>query len=104
MCRGNHDALIALRTTASAILADSLLHCFFLLVRRKLEHIHEYTSVSAHCCDASKQLLQGEKQQKFYIRRNFIALHALLFSNLYGFYIFLGKLLYLTFSSRVMMS
>jgi hypothetical protein len=104
MCRGIHDAHIALPTAVPAVLADSLLQSFFLFVGRILLHIQQYISESVQSCDASKQLLQGEKQQKFYAQIHFIALHALIFSNLYCLYIFLGKLLYLTFSSPVMIS
>jgi len=70
MCRGIHDDHIALPTAAPAVLADSLLHRFFLLVGRIILHIQQYISESVQICDTSKQLLQGEKQQKFYAQRN----------------------------------
>jgi hypothetical protein len=82
MCRGNHDAYIAFPTTVPAVLADSLLHCFLLRVVRDNVHIQQYVSVSVQSCDASKQLLQGEQQQQFYVRGNFIAFCVTLFSNL----------------------
>jgi hypothetical protein len=74
MCHGTNDSHIAFRTTVPAVLADSLLHCLFLRVGRKLVHIQKRVSESVQSCDASKQLLQGEKQQKIYVRINFTAL------------------------------
>ena len=95
------DGYIALPTTVPAVLADSLLHCFFLRVNYDHKHIQQYVFMSVQSCNASKQLLQGEKQQKFYMQRNFLAFcsfNSLIFS---AFYIFLGKLFYLTLSSSL---
>jgi len=77
----------ALPTTVPAVLADSLLHCFLPRDGRDLVHIQHYVSESVQSCDDAKQLLQGEKQQKFYVRRKFIAFWPLLFSNPYCYYI-----------------
>jgi hypothetical protein len=61
------DACNALPTTVPAVLANSLLHSFFLRVGHDHEHVQQYVSESVQSCDASKQLLQGEKQLQFYI-------------------------------------
>jgi hypothetical protein len=92
MCHGTCDAYNAFRTTVHAVLADSLLHCLSPRDERGDLHIQHYVSESVQSCDASKQLFQGEKQQQFYIRRNFIDFCKPLFSNSYFFYLFLGKL------------
>jgi len=68
MCCGTHDGCTSLPTTVPAVLADSVLHSFFLHIGRDLVHIQHYVPESAQSCDDSEQLLQGEKQQKFYIR------------------------------------
>jgi len=68
MCRGTHVVYFSLPKTIPAVLADSLLHRFLLRLGCDHQHIHQYVSESVHSCDDSKQLLQGEKQQKFYIR------------------------------------
>jgi hypothetical protein len=100
MCHGTHDTYIALYITVPAVLADSLLHCFLLRVGRDHVHIKQYVSESVQNCDASKQLLQGEKQQQFYVGGNFIALRKLLFLSRYSlFYIYFGNIFYLTLSS-----
>ena len=104
VCHGTRDASSAFLTTVPAVLADSLLHCFLPRDEHQHEHIQQYVSVSVQSCDASKQLLQGEKQQQFYIRENFIAFCVLLFCNPYCFFIFLGKLFYLTLLSPVIIS
>jgi hypothetical protein len=67
MCRGTRDAHIALPTTVPAVLADSLLHSFLPRDGRDIVHIQQFVSESVQSCDASKQLLQGEKQQQFCI-------------------------------------
>jgi len=69
MCRGTRDGCNALPTTISAVLADSLPHSFLLRVEREFVHIQQCVSVSVQSCDTSKQLLQGEKQQKFFKRK-----------------------------------
>ena len=61
---GIHDDYNAFPTTIPAVLADSLLHCFFLRVWRDHQHIQQYFSKSLQSCDSSKQLLQGEKRKK----------------------------------------
>jgi len=63
-----HDGYFSLPTTLPAVLADSLLRCFLLRVGRDLVHIQQYVSEFVQSCDDSKQLLQGEKQQKYYVR------------------------------------
>jgi len=68
MCRGTHDVYNAFPTMVPTVLADSLLHRLLLRFGRDHQHIRQYVSESVHSCDDSKQLLQGEKQQKFYIR------------------------------------
>jgi len=65
MCHGTRDGHIALHTTIPAVLADSLLHSFLRCDGRGLVHIQQHISESVQSCDASKQMLQGEKQQKF---------------------------------------
>ena len=77
---------IALPTTVPAVLADSLLHCFLLRGGRDHEHIEQCVSESVQSCDASKQLLQGEKQQKFFVGGNFEAFGVILFCNSYFFF------------------
>ena len=62
MCHGTHGAFNALHSTVPALLADSLLRCFLPRDGRDLVHIQQYISESIQSCDASKQLLQGEKQ------------------------------------------
>ena len=84
---GTRDGYNALPTTVPAVLADPLLHSFLPRDGSDLVHIQHYVSESAQSCDVSKQLLQGEKQQKFYVRRKFIAFWALLFSNPYCYHI-----------------
>ena len=84
MCLRTHNAYNAFPTAVPAILADFLLHCFFLGVGNDLEHIQHYVLVSVQSCDASKHMLQGEKQQKIYTRENFIAFCESLFSNPYS--------------------
>jgi hypothetical protein len=64
MCWGNHDTRIAFPTTVPAVLADSLLNCFLSRDGRDLVHNQQYVSESVQICDASKRLLQGEKQQQ----------------------------------------
>jgi hypothetical protein len=81
----------AFPTTLPGVLADSLLHSFFLRVGHDHEHIRQHVAQSVQSCDASKQLLQGEKQQKFYTKRNFINLCVPLFFNPCGFLVFLGN-------------
>jgi len=78
-----HDVCTSLPTTVPAVLEDSLLHCFLLRVWRDHDLIQQYVSESVQSCDDSKQLLQGEKQQKFYVRGNFIELCVLLLYNPY---------------------
>jgi len=68
MCHFTRDAYTSLPTTVPAVLADSLLHCFLPRIVHSHVHIQQYVSESVQSCDASKQLFQGEKQQKFYIR------------------------------------
>jgi hypothetical protein len=68
MCHGTRDGYNTLPTTVPAVLADSLLHCLLLPVEREYEHIRHNVLESVQSCDASKQLLQGEKQLQFYIR------------------------------------
>jgi len=80
---GTHDFYTSLRTTLPAVLADSLLHCFLLRVGRDHQHIQQYISESGQSCDDSKQLLQGEKQQQFYVRRNFLEICVVLLYNPY---------------------
>jgi len=93
MCHVNCNAYNALPTTVPAVLADSVLHSFSLRDGRELVHIQQYISESVESCDASKQLLQGEKQLKYYARRNFIEFCTLLLSNPYCFFnIFVGQL------------
>jgi hypothetical protein len=104
MCHGTDVGFTALHTTVPRVLADSLLHYFFPCYGRDLKHIQHYVSESVQSCEASKQLLQGEKQQQFYVRVNFIKLCTFLFSNPVCFYIFLGKLLYLSLSSPLIIS
>jgi hypothetical protein len=82
MCHGIRDGCNVFLTTVHAVLADSLLHYFLLREGRDLVHIQQYVSESVQSCDASKQLLQGEKQQKFYVRRCFIEFCKILFCNL----------------------
>ena len=101
MWLGTRSGYNAFPTTVPGVLADSLLHSFFVRVGHDHEHIRQYAAQSVQSCDASKQLLQGEKQQKFYMQRNFLAFcsfNSLIFS---AFYIFLGKLFYLTLSSSL---
>jgi len=69
MCRSTRDGYNAFPTTIRGILADSLLHSFLLHVVRDHEHIQQYVSESVQSCDASKQLLQGEKQKKILYKR-----------------------------------
>jgi len=61
---GTYDDYNAFTSTVLAVLADSLLHCYFGRVWRDRQHIQQYFSKSLQSCDSSKQLLQGEKQQK----------------------------------------
>jgi hypothetical protein len=61
---GTYDDYNAFPTTVPAVLADSLPQCFFLSVGRDHQHIQQYFSKSLQSCNSSKQLLQGEKQQK----------------------------------------
>ena len=68
MCRDTHVVFFSLPTTLPAVLADPLLHCFFLRVERVHQHIQQFISESVQSCDDSEQLLQGEKQHQFYIR------------------------------------
>jgi hypothetical protein len=86
MCHVSRDPGVAHPATVPAVLADSLLHSLSLRDGRDLVRVGQYISESVQSCDASKQLLQGEKQQKFYARRNFIAFCALLLSNSYCFF------------------
>jgi hypothetical protein len=81
MCHGNRCYYNALHATVHRVLADSLLHSFFPRDGRELEHIQHYVSESVQSCDASKQLLQGEKQQQHYARGNLIEVWKFLFSN-----------------------
>ena len=99
MCRGTSDGCYVFRTTVPAVLADSLLHCFYLRVGCDHEHIQEYVSESVQSCEATKQLLQGEKQQQFYVRGNLMAFCVFLLSNPYCFLHIPWKLFYLTLSS-----
>ena len=87
MCHGTRDGYCALRTTVHGVLADSLLHFFLPRDGRDFVHIQQYVSESVQSCDDSKQLLQGEKQQKFYERGNFIELCVLLLYNPYGLFL-----------------
>jgi hypothetical protein len=64
------DGYNTLPTTVPAVLADSLLHCFLLRVEHDHVHIERHVCESVQSCDASKQMLQGEKQLQFYIREN----------------------------------
>jgi hypothetical protein len=73
MYHGTRVGYNAFLTTVPAVLADSLLHCFLLRVGRENEHIQQYVSESVQSSDATKQLLQGEKQLKYYVRVNFTA-------------------------------
>jgi hypothetical protein len=104
MCQGTRDYYIALHTTVPRVLADSLLHFFFPCDGRDHQHIENYVSEFVQGCEASKQLLQGEKKQKFYVRGNVIEFCTFLFSNPVCFYIFLGKLLYLTLFPSLIIS
>ena len=81
MCHGTHDTYNTLPPTVPAVLADTLLHSFLSRDGHDLVYIQQYVSESVQSCDASKQLLQGEKQQKFYVGRKFIAFCVTLFSN-----------------------
>jgi hypothetical protein len=74
MCHGTRDGFSALHTTVPTVLAGFLLHCFLPRDGRDHQHIQHHVSESVQSSDASKQLLQGEKQQKFYVLRNFLAL------------------------------
>jgi hypothetical protein len=104
MCHDTDVGFTALLTTVPRVLADSLLHSFFPRGGRDLEHNQHYVSESVQSCEASKQLLQGEKQQQFYVRGNFIKFCTFLFWSPVCFYIFLGILLYLTLSSSLIIS
>jgi len=64
MCHGTHSAIGALHTAIHAVLADSLLHFFLPRDGRDLVHIQHYVSESVQSCDASKQLLQGERNSR----------------------------------------
>jgi hypothetical protein len=66
MCLCTRDGCNAFLTTVHAVLADSRLHYFLPREGRDLVHIQQYVSEYVQSCDASKQLLQGEKQQKFH--------------------------------------
>jgi hypothetical protein len=67
MCHGAHTGFTALHTALHRVLEDSLLRCFFTRNGCNLVHNHHYVSKSVQSCDASKPLLQGEKQQQFYV-------------------------------------
>jgi hypothetical protein len=105
MCRSNHADFIAFPTTVPAVLADSLLYCCLLRVGHIYEYIRQHISESVQSCDAPKQLLQGEKQQTFYVWRIFIAFCVPIFCNPYWFFnMFREKLFYLTLSSPIRIS
>jgi hypothetical protein len=72
-CLDTRSGYNAFQTTIPTVLANSLLHCFHLGVGHDHEHLRQYGAQSVQSCDASKQLLQGGKQQKFYIQINSIA-------------------------------
>jgi hypothetical protein len=104
MCHGTPGYYIALHTTVHRVLADSLLHSFFPRGGRDLQHYQHNISASVQSCDASKQLLQGKKQQQFYVRGKFIEFWAFLFSKPVCFYTFLWKFLYLSLSPPLIIS
>jgi hypothetical protein len=85
MCHDTHVPDTALPTTVPAVLADTLLHCLLLRYGRDHQHIQQYVLESVQSCGASKQLLQGEKQQQICVRRNFIVFCELLISKPYSF-------------------
>ena len=92
MCHGTCDVWSAFLTTLPEVLADSLLHCFLPRDGRDLVQIQQYIPESVQSWDASKQLLQGEKQQKFYLPKKFIGFCALSLSNSYCYFtVFLGN-------------
>jgi len=62
------DGYDAFPTTVPAVLADTLLHCLLLHIGSDLVPIQQYVSESVQSCDDPEQLLQGKKQQQFYVR------------------------------------
>ena len=84
-----HGAYTSLPTTLPAVLADSLLHCFLLCVGREHEHVQQYVSEFVQSCDDSKQMLQGKKHQKFYVRGNFIQIYVFLLYNTYCLFLYI---------------
>jgi hypothetical protein len=87
MCRSSQSTFIAFRTTVPGVLADSLLHCFLVRDGRDHEHIQQYISEFVQSCDASKQLLQGEKQKQFYRKENSSAFCVPQFCNHYCYFL-----------------
>ena len=65
MCLHIHGIYTSLLSTVLALLADAMLCCFSLRVRRDLERIQLYVLESVQSCDDSEQLFQGENQQTF---------------------------------------
>jgi hypothetical protein len=104
VCLHTRDIYNAFPTTVPAVLAACLLHFCFLCVVHELELIHHYVLESVQSCDASKQLLQGEKQQKFYTRGNIIAFCVPLFPNSYSFFNISWKIFYLSLYSSLIIS
>lgn len=86
------DAVFALLSTVPAVLADSMLHCFLLRVGRQFVHIEQCASESVQSCDDSKLLLQGEKQQQFYLGGNFIALCKHIFLSRYAYFTYILRI------------
>jgi len=68
MWLGNRSGFNAFPTTVPGVLADSLLRFYFLLGGHDHTHIRQYVAQSVQSCDAFKQLLQGEKGQRFYTK------------------------------------
>jgi hypothetical protein len=89
-CVTNNGAY-ALLSTVPAVLANSMLHFFLRRVGRDLVHIEQCASESVQSCDDSKLLLQGEKQQQFYLGGNFIALCKHIFLSRYAYFTYIFR-------------
>jgi len=98
------DGCIVLPTTVPAVLANSLLRCFVLRDEREDDHIQQCVSEPVQSCNASKQLLQGEKQQQFCVRENFVTFCVLLFYKLYRFLPIPYDFFYLTLPFPIIIS
>jgi hypothetical protein len=68
MLHGSLSYYNTLHSTLHRVLADSLLQYFFPHDGSDLENIRHCVLESVKSCDASKQLLQGEKEQQFYVK------------------------------------